>query len=328
MYFGDEREAYLRLYRRNYQSESFRKIYERLPIFHTYDDHEILNNFAGQGNDSTPPFINAADAYRLYNADANFDGVRAKDAFYYNFRHGDTAFFVMDTRRYRSGIHTDPSAQTMLGEEQLTAFYNWLGEVNATATFKFIVTSVPFTSLWQHDAQIDSWAAYPYEKTAILAAIHSVPNVIILSGDRHEFAAIEFVSEGAGNKVLEISTSPLSMFYIPFIRTLRMASESTVRHLIGKNASTETSVEELPQEHVLKYIPIGNYKWSSLEVDTRDPLKPSVKLETVIDGAVAYSLEIAGQPVHLRASTALGSIVPSTLKGLLDRIGLKPDRWF
>jgi alkaline phosphatase D len=29
-YFGDDKEAYRRLYRRNYQSESFRKIYERL----------------------------------------------------------------------------------------------------------------------------------------------------------------------------------------------------------------------------------------------------------------------------------------------------------
>lgn len=30
MYFGDDAEAYRRLYRRNYQSESFRKIYEHL----------------------------------------------------------------------------------------------------------------------------------------------------------------------------------------------------------------------------------------------------------------------------------------------------------
>lgn len=30
LYFGDNEEAYRRLYRRNYQSESFRKIYERL----------------------------------------------------------------------------------------------------------------------------------------------------------------------------------------------------------------------------------------------------------------------------------------------------------
>lgn len=30
LYFGDDKEAYRRLYRRNYMSKSFRKIYERL----------------------------------------------------------------------------------------------------------------------------------------------------------------------------------------------------------------------------------------------------------------------------------------------------------
>ena len=30
IYFGDDKEAYRRLYRRNYQSPSFRKVYERL----------------------------------------------------------------------------------------------------------------------------------------------------------------------------------------------------------------------------------------------------------------------------------------------------------
>jgi alkaline phosphatase D len=29
-YFGDDKEAYRRLYRRNYLSESFRKVYEHL----------------------------------------------------------------------------------------------------------------------------------------------------------------------------------------------------------------------------------------------------------------------------------------------------------
>lgn len=33
MYFGDNKEAYRRLYRRNYQSPSYRKIYERLRKF-------------------------------------------------------------------------------------------------------------------------------------------------------------------------------------------------------------------------------------------------------------------------------------------------------
>ena len=85
-------------------------------------------------------------------------------------------------------------------------------QVNSTTTFKFIITSVPFTSLWTHDARIDSWSAYAEEKSAILEALFTVPNVIILSGDRHEFAAIEFNGQGASrHQVVEFSTSPMSM---------------------------------------------------------------------------------------------------------------------
>ena len=93
-------------------------------------------------------------------------------------------------------------------------------QVNPTSTFKFIITSVPFTSLWTHDATLDSWAAYEAEKGSVLDAIATVPNVIILSGDRHEFALVEFNHfSSMSHRVFEISTSPLSMcvdtVYIP-----------------------------------------------------------------------------------------------------------------
>ena len=118
------------------------------------------------------------------------------------------------------------------------------------------MTSVPFTSLWQHDARWDSWAAYPFEKAALLNAMHPVPNVILLSGDRHEFAAVKFTSERNASDILEISTSPLSMFYIPFVRTLRMQSDE-----IALRVRENGPPEEIPREQVLKYLPLGNHKW-------------------------------------------------------------------
>lgn len=130
------------------------------------------------------------------------------------------------------------------------------------------MSSVPFTSLWQYDASTDSWAGFPYEKTALLHALHSVPNVIVLSGDRHEFAAIKFTSQDSDHDIYEVSTSPLSMFYIPFVRTLRMKSEGVVYKnktvvTIAENGTEviSTSVEEVYQEQVLKYLPAGNFKW-------------------------------------------------------------------
>jgi len=335
VYHGDSKHAYRRLYRRNYNSPSFRKIFERLPVIHAYDDHEIFNNYIGQSND-TPPYANAEDAFRIYNADGNYDS-RVPGQHYYDFRYGDVAFFVMDTRRHRSNPLTGETAtRTMLGETQLSALYEWLGKVNQTATFKFIVTSVPFTSLWTHDAQIDSWAAYASEKASLLSALHTVPNVYLLSGDRHEFAAIEFnplnETGTAANVVREFSTSPLSMFYVPLIRTLRAASEGVVprtRHRVVDEENTmEEVVEEVPMERVLKYLPIGNYKWSAIEIDTRDPEHPKLNLEVVIDGEVAYNLPLDATPVKLRSSTALGSMVTDSLKDILDRVGISPNRWF
>ena len=274
---------------------------------------QFINNYAGQSND-TPPFANAEDAFRIYNADGNYES-RVPGQHYFDFRYGDVAFFVMDTRRHRSNPHTDETAtRTMLGDTQLSALYEWLGKVNQTATFKFIVTSVPFTSLWTHDAQVDSWAGYTSEKASLLSALHTVPNVYLLSGDRHEFAAIEFnplnETGTASHVVREFSTSPLSMFYVPLIRTLRAASEAVVPRtrlrIVDEEHPMEEVVEDVPMERVLKYLPIGNYKWcvyshptfpgfltsilcrSAIEIDTRNPEHPRLNLEVVIDGEVAY----------------------------------------
>jgi alkaline phosphatase D len=138
--------------------------------------------------------------------------------------------------------------------------------------------------------------------------------VFLLSGDRHEFAAIEFnplneVGTGA-HVVREFSTSPLSMFYVPLVRTLRAASEAVVPRtrlrIVDEESPPEEIVEEVPMERVVKYLPIGNYKWcanscrsasftefdldcrSAIEIDTRNPEHPKLHLEVVIDGKVAY----------------------------------------
>ncbi|KAF4615182.1 hypothetical protein D9613_002827 [Agrocybe pediades] len=330
-YIGDDQEAYRRLYRRNYLSPSFKKVYEQLPIFHAYDDHEFINNYIGNSQD-VPPFVNASSAYDLYAGNANYDSVRPGHN-YYQFQHGDAAaFFVLDTRRYRSALtdQSDETYRTMLGGDQLTALYNWLHEVNETVPFKFIVSSVPFTSLWTHDAQIDSWAGYAVEKAALLDALHTVPNVIVISGDRHEFAAIEFTSPTESHVVREISTSPLNMFYIPFIHTLLPESQSyfTRNVTLLLNQTMLVEEEKVPYEKTIAYIPQGNTKWSTFEVDTRDVNKPILRLETVIDGKPAYHLEIVGTPAKPQTSSGLSSLVSNNVKDLFDKIGLSPGRWF
>ncbi|KAG6845031.1 hypothetical protein H0H87_001368 [Tephrocybe sp. NHM501043] len=336
IYIGDDKEAYRRLYRRNYHSASFRKIYERLPNqatrLHLLTSAQFINNFGASGNDSTPPYLNASGAFRLYNSNANFDPMLPGEH-YYEFRYGDAAFFVMDTRRYRTAVGT--SNRTMLGETQLAFLYEWLSRVNGTSTFIFVVTSVPFTSLWGHDAQFDSWAGFPEEKQALLTAFHSIPNVILLSGDRHEFAAIEFTSPNPESyPVLEFSTSPLSMFYIPFVRTLRLQSDSFVLKNRTRTISTENGleivnfVEEVPLERVIKYIPTGNSKWSTLEIDSTNITSPKLKLETMIDGSMGFSYDLTGFPVKMQTSTAIGAFVVGGVKDIINKFGIKPSKWF
>lgn len=187
-------------------------------IFTTWGGHDITNNFAGEDLDNTGPFINASSAYLTFLGNTNPDPVDS-DVHYYNFRYGDNAFFVLDTRRHRTepkakidveqqnsttaggdGLYT-PKPRTMLGDKQLTALYSWLGTVNSTTTFKFIVSSVPFTTLWKGSSSaMDGWAAYPEERSALLDVLEYVPNVIVISGDRYEFAVIEL-----RGKILEIS---------------------------------------------------------------------------------------------------------------------------
>jgi alkaline phosphatase D len=134
---------------------------------------------------------------------------------------------------------------------------------------------VPLTSLLGEPTKKDSWTAFASEKASLLDALHSVPNVIVLSGDRHEFAAVEYNSEVSHNTVTELSTSPLSNFYVPFWRSLRRRTAETIKRTKTEVKIAEdgledivTTVEELPKERMFKYIVLGNYKWSvSMVID-------------------------------------------------------------
>ncbi|KAK9768348.1 hypothetical protein K7432_001078 [Basidiobolus ranarum] len=179
-YFGPQIEDYRRLYREIYADQDFASIYRKVPIYNTYDDHEVLNNWNFQ---ERPPMGNAMVAYNEYQGVPNPDPLE-KGTAYYTFSYGDTAFFVMDTRRYRSSaLLPDDENKTMLGPEQMAHFREWCHQVNQTATIKFIVTSVPFTINWaNYDSTQDTWRGYQTERKEILELLRYVPNVYMISG--------------------------------------------------------------------------------------------------------------------------------------------------
>ncbi|KAG8748310.1 hypothetical protein FRC10_007701 [Ceratobasidium sp. 414] len=373
-FFGDTLQAYRRLYRRVYASKSFRKIYERLPVYNIYDDHEfkVMNNFGANGNDSTPPYPNASNAYDIYNGQANPDS-KTNDVYYYDFRHGDTAFFVMDTRRYRSpppaksypfpislftplieaiaegrnpfeayfgepstpettGEPVPESMRTMLGEAQLEALHTWVADVNRTATWKFVISSVPLTAMWAgYDGHVDLWAGYMHERDTVLSLLGSVPNVVVLSGDRHEFAAVEFPR---GKYVVrEFSTSPLNQFYVPFVHSLSPKNARTLS-IPRKNVTvTETGeelveeyTEEVSEENLLKYVPHGNHKWTTFEVDSTDTQAPTLKVELFINGKIEWEHTVAGDPVELTFPSSL--VISSQVQGVVGTLKHAFRGWF
>ncbi|GJJ12494.1 hypothetical protein Clacol_006736 [Clathrus columnatus] len=324
-YGGYDLESYRRLYRRVYASPSFRKVYERHPILNIFDDHEFYNDFAGNSSNSTQVLRTAPSAYSLYNGQANYDPM-VENEHYYTFRYGDVAFFVLDTRLHRTPSGMKEHEKTMLGEQQLASLREWLQQVNSTATFKFIVSSVPFTSLWTVNGE-DTWRGYIKERNEILAIISTIPNIYIISGDRHEFAAIEYMD----SKVVEFSTSPLSMFYIPILRSLKKQSkrlgETPVLYTQNEEGTVLSDVN-LPQERVLKYLPLGNFKWTTFEVDTTDHQMPTLKVETVINGKAEWRHSIFGEAVDIKPSKVVSSNIAKGLKDALGKIGLSPEKWF
>ncbi|KIW79673.1 hypothetical protein Z517_06287 [Fonsecaea pedrosoi CBS 271.37] len=301
-------------YRRVYASPSWSLPgLDTLPWIHTLDDHEIANDWSG-GND-TDPFPAASDPFIHYHVSVNppvppgsLSGPEANIT-YFEFTNGPASFFMLDTRRYR----TDPESQStssssrssekpmygsssessnppstrethsMLGTQQLDSLLAYLSAPEPPHVhWKIIATSVPFTKNWRFGTS-DTWGGFLRERALILQAMHDAERelgirVVILSGDRHEFAAIRYpppvlsqdqgqgqvgdtvdtsdldAAEPVSKPVVydttpasgphEFSVGPLSMFYLPF-RTFRQIDN---------------------QDVAIKYIPDGNSKIGVIEI--------------------------------------------------------------
>ena len=280
---GNDAETYRREYRQVYSSPSWPAVSQNLPWIHVIDDHEIQNDW---NSNMTGVAVPAYDAFTHYNAAPNPPPHR-KGVTYFSFTQGPAEFFLLDTRRYRSPVSKDASdpSKTMLGAQQLSDLLDWIQKAPPKGVhWKFIVTGTPFTKNWQFGSE-DTWGGHLYERRRILEAAwdfsstHDV-GVVVLSGDRHEFAATSFPPPKDGKwpisaTVHEFSTSPLSMFYLPF-RTYK----------------------EIDDEDVcLKYLPDGNSKFGAVEITTPEHGEQSfVNYRLFIDGEEAWTHVISTPP--------------------------------
>lgn len=196
--------AYDARYRQTFADGPLRSLMQKVPMFMTWDDHEIENNWDDRQKE---PYPKARAAYNEYQGSHNPGN---NDTVYYSFRASDADFFVLDTRTYRSkGCAKDNEpctrnnatcvegttdlcsapdcdlCQTMLGKTQRNALLQWLS--SAQGSFKFIVSSVPFDDSVIAVEKFDSWRGFMREKEIIFDYIktNAVGGVVLLSGDQH-----------------------------------------------------------------------------------------------------------------------------------------------
>ena len=284
--FGYSAETYRREYRQVYASPDWPAASASLPWLYVLDDHEIANDWDAN---TTEPWPSAIDPWYNYHALPNPPPVRP-DATYFTFTHGPASFFMMDTRRFRSsstGLPSDHPNKTMLGETQLADLLHFISRNEPPGVhFKIVVSSIPFTRNWRVKA-LDTWGGYLYERSIILEAMWDVSlsrspiGIVVLSGDRHEFAATAFPPPSNGKwplsaTVHEFSTSPLNMFYLP----------------------TRTYHEQGGEDEVcIKYVPDGNSKFGVIEIEGLPGGEQGVlRYRLFIDGLEKWSYSLNTPP--------------------------------
>ncbi len=189
-------------------SPDLRDAHARFPFVTTWDDHEVLDNWAARHKpspDGRPFAARLADAFRAYyeNLPTRTAPAGADWPVHRRFRWGGLAeFAVLDTRQYRDaqacgdGMHTPPCpevyepARTMLGAAQETWLLDWLG---ATTARWNVLAQQTILSRFDYDPgpgqayNMDQWDGYPAARQRLLDAIarHRPRNPVVLSGDWH-----------------------------------------------------------------------------------------------------------------------------------------------
>ena len=190
-------EEYRAKQKYQFADKPYQKARAATSLYVIWDDHEVINNFAGTTVDPKrldigrqvlleyfPITVNPQDPKRLYRS----------------FRWGKhVEIFILDTRQYRSDNKLpDGPEKTMLGKEQLA----WLKEnlKNSDATWKFVISTVKLSFPSDCPAACDSWAngesATGFERELIEISNFIIENkikgIVWLTGDEHIVDVVQY----------------------------------------------------------------------------------------------------------------------------------------
>lgn len=327
---GSLAEDYRREYRQMYTSPDWPDA-AKIPWIHVYDDHEVANDWDGN---TTGIFAAANDPYQHYHVAANPPPAR-KGETYFSFTQGPATFFMLDTRRYRSPNDntngSDPvtgePTKSLLGGQQLADLLAWLKRPEqAGVRWKILVSSIPFTKNWWFNAQ-DTWRGYLGERQIILEAMWDVGfrggiGVIVLSGDRHEFAATAFPPPLEGKEEI-VGLGPIGVGANPLgiknalgspntsvglqTRRKRWPLSSTVHefscsplnmfYLPYRTYAESSTSTDYVSDVCIKYIPDGNSKFGAISISNPSTSDQSVlHYRLFVDGEESWSYTLTTPP--------------------------------
>ncbi|WP_434608148.1 alkaline phosphatase D family protein [Pseudomonas sp. D2-30] len=176
-------------YRTAFSQPHIKKLMSSVPTYMMLDDHEIKDNWPAKKNHQDETlYTNALDTYELYQASHSpahellDDGtLRPLTRYWYTFAHGNTGWFVTDSRTRRN---LSANNRRILDEEQEHSLLTWL--IDSPYRVKFVVTGVMFYPDRKFNAG-DAWQAFPEQRLRLLETIrsHRIKNVIFVSGDVH-----------------------------------------------------------------------------------------------------------------------------------------------
>ncbi|OQO13857.1 hypothetical protein B0A48_00732 [Cryoendolithus antarcticus] len=326
-------EDYRREYRQTYASPDWTAAARELPWIHVYDDHEVANDW---DKNTTGVFEAAFDPYRNYHISVNPPAVRPGES-WFSFVQGPASFFMLDTRRYRapndntngSDPITGAPTKSLLGEHQLADLLSWLKRREPSGVrWKILVSSIPFTKNWWFGAQ-DTWRGYLGERQIILEAMWDVGleggvGVVVLSGDRHEFAATAFPPPPDGKEEI-VGLGPLPPIANPFglkgsviepdvsnLQTLRTrrkrwplsatvhefsASPLSMFYLPYRTYKESSTSPDYISDVCIKYIPDGNSKFGAVSISNPTTSDQSIlHYRLFVDGVEKWSYTITTPP--------------------------------
>lgn len=195
-------------YRRQSRPE-WRRLSAGTSVYAIYDDHDFAMNDCIPGPlVDQPPWKRAVwNTFRHNWVNPAYGGGKSQPGCWFDFHLADVHFIHLDGRYYRSLEDGD-----MLGPAQM----QWLLDTleRSTATFKVIVSPVPFTP-GVKPGSTDTWDGFPEQRKAIFRFIekNDIDGVFLLAADRHR-TDFRKISRPNGYDLYEFTSSRLTNLHV------------------------------------------------------------------------------------------------------------------